>query len=158
MRYKIFISSVQSEFAEERRLLADYLRTDALFGKFFDVFIFEETPAKSHSASAVYLEQVEQSDIYIGLFGSEYGNVDKEGISATEREFDQATKLNKPCLIFISSQNEINRDARKTKLIKKAEQFIVRRKFSSLLELKSAVYASLISYFGRKRVYSFNAF
>ncbi|GHV66240.1 hypothetical protein FACS1894199_09260 [Bacteroidia bacterium] len=100
MRYKIFISSVQSEFAEERLMLADYLRTDALFGKFFDAFIFEETPANSRSASAVYLEQVEQSDIYIGLFGSEYGNTDKKGISATEREFDHAARFNKHRLIF----------------------------------------------------------
>ncbi len=146
MRYNVFISSVQSEFAEERRILADYLRADALFGKFFDVFIFEETAAKSRSAKAVYLEQVEHSDIYIGLFGSEYGNTDKEGVSATEREFDHATSFNKHRLIFISSQNPSNQDEREIKLIQKAEQFIVRRKFSSLLELKSAVYASLVSY------------
>ena len=32
MKLKIFISSVQKEFAEERRLLADYIRKDALLG------------------------------------------------------------------------------------------------------------------------------
>lgn len=41
---KIFISSVQREFAEERAMLSSYIRNDALLGKFFDVFIFEETP------------------------------------------------------------------------------------------------------------------
>lgn len=42
---KIFISSVQQEFSKERRELANYIRTDALLGKFFEVFIFEESPA-----------------------------------------------------------------------------------------------------------------
>jgi predicted HTH transcriptional regulator len=89
---------------------------------------------------------VEQSDIYIGLLGNEYGNTDSEGVSATEREFDYATQLNKTRLIFISGKNNTKRDERENKLIKKAEQFIVRQKFTSQLELKSAVYASLISY------------
>ena len=43
---KIFISSVQQEFALERKALADYIRTDALLGKFFEVFIFEEEDLK----------------------------------------------------------------------------------------------------------------
>ena len=34
-RIKIFISSVQSEFAEERAMLCHYIRTDVLLGKFF---------------------------------------------------------------------------------------------------------------------------
>ena len=42
---RVFISSVQREFAEERQLLCKYLREDALLGKFFVPFIFEELPA-----------------------------------------------------------------------------------------------------------------
>jgi len=45
MRFKVFISSVQREFAAERQMLAEYVRKDALLGKFFDVFLFEEEPA-----------------------------------------------------------------------------------------------------------------
>ena len=44
MRFKVFISSVQREFAAERQMLAEYVRKDALLGKFFDVFLFEEEP------------------------------------------------------------------------------------------------------------------
>ena len=40
-RKKIFISSVQSEFAAERQILFDYLTSDALLGKFFEAFIFK---------------------------------------------------------------------------------------------------------------------
>ena len=42
---RIFISSVQKEFAEERAALRDYLRGDALLRRFFEPFFFEETPA-----------------------------------------------------------------------------------------------------------------
>ena len=37
MKYRVFISSVQSEFARERKSLAKYIREDALLGDFFDV-------------------------------------------------------------------------------------------------------------------------
>jgi len=42
MKYRIFISSVQREFATERKLLADYIRKDAILCKFFEVFLFEK--------------------------------------------------------------------------------------------------------------------
>ena len=45
---KIFISSVQNEFSEMRKLLADYLRNDPLLGSFFEPFIFEEVPANTN--------------------------------------------------------------------------------------------------------------
>ena len=41
-RKTVFISSVQSEFAKERKLLADYIRQDALFSMYFEPFLFEE--------------------------------------------------------------------------------------------------------------------
>lgn len=45
-RIKIFISSVQNEFAKERRQIADYIRQDALFSMCFGPFLFEELPAQ----------------------------------------------------------------------------------------------------------------
>ena len=41
MKSKIFISSVQREFAKERKALAEYVRKDAILGRFFEVFLFE---------------------------------------------------------------------------------------------------------------------
>ena len=41
---RIFISSVQKELADERAVLRDYLRGDALLRRFFEVFLFEELP------------------------------------------------------------------------------------------------------------------
>ena len=78
MKYRTFISSVQREFARERKALADYIRRDALFGRFFEVFIFEETPAASDSAQKVYLGEAKDCDVYLGLIGARYGNVDEK--------------------------------------------------------------------------------
>jgi len=55
-RKKVFISSVQSEFALERQLLFDYLTSDALLGKFFEPFIFENVPALNAKPSDVFFK------------------------------------------------------------------------------------------------------
>ena len=62
-RIIIFISSVQNEFAEDRAMLGQYIRTDALLGKFFETFLFEDVPAAEASPRQVYLNEVEMSDI-----------------------------------------------------------------------------------------------
>ena len=147
---RIFVSSVQREFAVERKALAEYIRTDALLGRFFEVFIFEEMPAKSRSASQVYLEEVKQSDVYIALMGADYGYEDAEGISPTEREFDLATELYKDRLIFIKRMDKNQRNAKEVGFIKKAEQCVVRKSFGDYEELRSAVYASLVRYLEEK--------
>lgn len=78
MKYKIFISSVQKEFKDERRALRDYINGDPLLRKFFEMFIFEDLPASDRRADEVYLEEVKSSDLYLGLFGNEYGIEDSE--------------------------------------------------------------------------------
>ena len=50
MSQRIFISSVQREFSKERKALAEYVRKDAILGRFFDVFLFEEVPAQERKA------------------------------------------------------------------------------------------------------------
>jgi hypothetical protein len=52
---RIFISSVQSEFAEERTALFDYLTTDVLFAQFFTPFLFEKLPAVDRTATELNL-------------------------------------------------------------------------------------------------------
>ena len=86
---RVFISSVQSEFAEERAALRDYIHDDPLIRRFFDVFLFEDVPASDQRPDRLYLDEVERCDVYLGLFGLDYGNEDHEGVSPTEREFDR---------------------------------------------------------------------
>jgi ATP-dependent DNA helicase RecG len=149
-KIRVFISSVQNEFTHERQMLFDYLMQDALLGLFFEPFVFEKLPASDRSAANIYLSEVEKCDIYLGLFGKNYGYEDKEGISPTEHEFDLAAKLNKVRLIFISNQSNKERDRKEIALIHKAEKEVTRKKFADESELKTAVYASLIRYLEEK--------
>lgn len=149
-RIRIFISSVQSEFAQERTMLCHYIRTDALLGKFFEPFIFEEVPANNYPANHVYLKEVELCDLYLGLYGNLYGYEDAEGISPTEREYDLAASLHKNRLIYIKSVNENKRHPKETALIKKVERDIVRKTFVDMDGLRTSVYASLIRYLEEK--------
>ena len=149
-RIKIFISSVQNEFSEERAMLCKYIRTDVLLGKFFEPFIFEEVPANEHPTSHVYLKEVELCDIYIGLYGNQYGYEDAEGISPTEREYDLAASMRKSRLIYIKSVGEDKRHPKESALIRKVEQDIVRKTFVDIDGLRTSIYASLIRYLEEK--------
>ena len=149
-RIRVFISSVQNEFVEERALLYDYIKQDALLGQLFDPFIFERAEAKSQTTQKVYFEQVERCDIYIGLLGEKYGNEDKDGISPTEREYNLAAQLNKTRLIYL--KNVARRDEKETVLINKIEQQVVRKVFDEISDLKTEVYASLIRYLEEKEI------
>jgi len=151
-KLRIFISSVQAEFASERQILFDYLNTDALLGRFFDAFIFEQLPATNIGTSKAFTEQVTRSDIYLGIFGKDYGHEDKNGISPTEKEFDMATVENKIRLIFISSHKDEDRNPKGLKLIRKAESAVIRKKFTDAGDLKASVYASLIQVLEEKEL------
>lgn len=146
MNQRIFISSVQREFAKERRALAEMIRKDMLLGTFFDVFLFEEMAAQNRSAKSVYLNEVRNSDIYLGLFGCEYGFEDAEGVSPTEREYDLATECGKYRLAFVKRTAAHNRMPKERTLIAKVEREVTRKSFSSLSMLKKMVYEALFRY------------
>ena len=103
---KIFISSVQKEFATERKALAEYLAGDPLLRRFFEYFRFEDQPAADQRADQCYLDEVDRCDIYLGIFGNEYGREDAEGLSPTHREFNRATEKGKTRLIFVKGAKD----------------------------------------------------
>ena len=88
MVVKVFISSNQSEFSEERKFLYDELKKDSFFNKTMELFVFEEDNAKSLPSPEVFISAVEESDIYIGLIGQHYGNIYDDNVSATEYEYN----------------------------------------------------------------------
>lgn len=143
---RIFISSVQKEFAEERAALRDYLRGDPLMRRFFEPFLFEDVPAADRRADDLYMEEVEKCDLYIGLFGNEYGFEDKDGVSPTQREFEFATQLHKHRLIFVKGADDTARHPRMQALVRQAGSELIRRRFVTASELISNVYAALVQY------------
>ena len=149
-RIRIFISSAQKEFSQEREALRDYLHRDPLMRRFFDVFLFEDLPALDRRPDALYLDEVKQSDVYVGLFGNDYGSEDAEGISPTEREFDHATASGVQRLIFVKGTDDNVRHPKMQALIRKAQSGLIRKRFNASEELVTALYAVLVEYLDNK--------
>ena len=149
---RIFISSVQSEFAQERELLRNYLRDDTMMRRLFDAFLFEDVPASDQRPDQLYLDEVERADIYIGLFGSEYGTEDNEGVSPTEREFDHATAVGTHRMVFLKDMDEHVRQPKMKALVTKAQSGLIRKRFKTPEELIAAVYAALVEYLAVREV------
>lgn len=150
-KYKIFISGVQKELKAERRAIKNFIIKDALLSEYFDVFLFEDAPAKSKSAERAYLDEVADADIYIGILGEKYGSSGKMKASPTEAEFKEAKKLHKDILIYIKGQNSVDkkRDVGVQKLIKEIRDpkaGYSYRRFDDTQELTGLVYESLISF------------
>lgn len=119
-RFHIFVSSVQKEFTAERLALRDFIGGDALLRRFFDVFLLEDIPALDRRADEVYLDEVDRCNLYVGLFGNEYGTEDSNGFSPTEREFGRATEKGKTRLVFVKGQDDKVRHPRMLALVHKA--------------------------------------
>ncbi len=143
---RVFISSVQGEFASERAALRDYVRDDVLMRRFFDVFVFEDAPASDRRPDQLYLEEVERCDVYVGLLGNDYGTEDGEGVSPTEREFDHATGVGLYRLVFVKDAGGGGRHPKMQALIGKAQAGLVRKRFGTTAELVAGLYAALVEY------------
>ncbi len=158
MRQRIFISSVQKEFATERQVLKAYVLGDALLRRFFDVFLFEDIPATDRRADAVYLEEVRRCDIYLALLGDQYGYEDENGISPTHREFNEATKLGKHRIVFVKGDTDADKHPKMRALIASAGAQLIRRRLTTPAELIPALYASLVDYLAVKELLRFGPF
>ena len=146
-RLKIFISSVQKEFAQIRLDLKSFLLGNAVLHRFVvAVFLFEDLPAKDRRADQVYLEEVERCDIYLGIFGYEYGYEDDNGVSPTEHEYNHATRLKKTRLIYVWGTDEKKRAPKMRQLVSKASSQLIRRRVDDVSALTSEVYASLVDH------------
>src|SRR3989338_2893889 len=153
-KFKIFISANQKEMKTERLSLRAFILGDVLLKKHFDVFVFEDTPAKGKSSEATYLEEVRDCDVYIGILGNQYGNAGKDGLSATEKEFKLAEKRNKEILVFLKGMDESARDKKLVSLInhiKKPATGCVYKRFEDVNGLKGNIHESLIMFLERAR-------
>lgn len=154
-KYKIFVSGVQKELKTERRAVKEFVRKDVLLSEYFDVFLFEDAPAKSKSAEKAYIEEVWKGDVYIGILGRKYGSSGKGSLSPTEAEFREAKAKHKEILIYIKGQNTADRKREPgvqkfIKEIKNPKAGYSYRRFEDADELSNLVYESLISFLKEK--------
>lgn len=154
MKYKLFVSANQKELREERFAIKDVITSNATLRGFFDVFLFEDLPAKGKTAVSTYLKNVASSDVYICIIANTYGVKGKDGFSATEREFRHflKTKSKAEILAFIkgSSSDDKKRDKDTQKFVKDIRVSFIYKRFRNIDDLKTQVLNSLISFLDDK--------
>lgn len=155
---RIFLSSVQREFADVRAALRGYLRSDPLMRRFFEAFLFEDVPATDRRPDPLYLDEVERCDVYIGLFGREYGSEDDDGVSPTEREFDRAGTVGKHRLIFVKDAHGHDRHPKMHALVDRTQADRVRKRFDTPGDLVTGLYAALVKCLERRELLRWRSF
>lgn len=96
-----FISGRLINLQEDRTVIKKYLESIGMHVLRFEDIASTNTPEKA------CLEMVDDAEVYIGVFGSSYGNIVLDNKSATELEFNRATSTKKIRLIFIKKEKNI---------------------------------------------------
>lgn len=151
-KFKVFISSVQSEFASERLRLYDYIRQDELMSQYFEPFIFEKTAAQDTNPRQLYLEEAAASEVYLALIGQYYGNAADGELSPTEKEYNAAGEGNAYRVAFIKDLDEQSREEREERFFRRVQEELTYRVFSNPSVLLSLVKQSLHAFLKYKGI------
>ena len=96
-RKTVMISSTARDLPKHRQAVMDACLRQGMFP-----LMMEHLPASDADAIEVSLKMVEEADIYLGIYAHRYGYVpDGYNISITEMEYNRATELGKPRLLFV---------------------------------------------------------
>ena len=143
MKFRLFISSVQSEFADERVRLKAYIEKSPLLRRFFSVFVFEsDVPPQDRRTDEVYLDALGQSDIYLALVGDRYAGDAAVTVSPTEREYDEATRLGMRRIVLVKG-DATGREDRERALLEKMSASVTWHAFADSGSLLNWVLAAL---------------
>ena len=96
---KVFLSSTYVDLIEHRKAAHDALEQLGLH-----VIWMEAFGARTEDSTTACLKEVEESDLFVGIYAHRYGYISKD-ISITEQEFDHAQKLGKPIFGFIVNED-----------------------------------------------------
>lgn len=101
---RVFLSSTYEDLREHRRVLIDTLQK---MGDGFKVTAMEHFGADPRKPFELCQEKVAESDVYIGMFGWRYGNVEPGSkLSMTELEYRTALAKNKPTYLYFLAENQ----------------------------------------------------
>src|SRR5262252_1572798 len=148
-RRNVMISSTARDLPEHR----EQVRLACEQAGFAPHDMMEHLTALDANAIAASLRMVENAEVYVGIFANRYGWI-PEGhkISITEMEYNRATELNKPRLIFFSHADHVFKEkdfetgpgAKKLKVLKKRiGKARVAAHFKSADDLRGHVVAAL---------------
>jgi|ERR1700733_13488982 hypothetical protein len=95
-RYQVFVSSTYADLKEERGHVIEELTRVG-----FIAIGMEQFPAADEDKFEFIKRIIEESDYYIVIIRGKYGSVDVDEVSYTEKEFNYAVEIGRPCLAFI---------------------------------------------------------
>jgi hypothetical protein len=99
---KIFISSTYQDLSPHRNRVWELLKTYEV-----EVRGMEEFGARTAKPLQTCLDEVSESDIFIGIIGMRYGSIDLESNkSFTQREYEVAIEQGKEILIYLFDEKE----------------------------------------------------
>ncbi|MCL3819354.1 ATP-binding protein [Aeromicrobium wangtongii] len=126
-RLRVFVSSTLGELAEERESVSRALSALRLTPVMF------EAGARPQPPTDLYRAYLAQSDVFIGLYWQEYGQlVPDNGVSGLEDEFELARGM--PRLVYLKTPAP-DRDPRLSELVKRIEAEASHRRFRTPAEL-----------------------
>lgn len=105
-KLKVFVSSRMQELADERQVLAQLLPQLSDDSFQVETWVFEDDAlASAQSIRQVYLDALDESALYLGIFWNGYGEY-------TVDEFHRATQQGIPRLVFVKDVDAEQRDPR----------------------------------------------
>lgn len=96
VKHQVFVSSTYKDLIEERKSVIHALLELDCIPAGMELF-----PATDEDAWTLIKEVIDGSDYYILIVAGKYGSVNDEGVSYTEMEFDYASSIGKPMLVFL---------------------------------------------------------
>ena len=151
-KFKVFISSVQAEFAAERKRVYDFIRQDELLRQYFDPFIFEQTAAQDTNPRQLYLEEAADCQVYLLLVGQRYGNAVAGELSPTEKEYNAAGEGNAYRVALIKDLDDQPREPQEERFFRRVQNELTYRVFSNPSVLVSLVKQALYEYLKYKGI------
>lgn len=158
MKQKVFLSSVQKEFAQEREALHRHLLSDPVLQLFFEPILFEKLPALSEQPQKVYLKEVTLAEVFLILIGESYGFETATGISPTELEYNLAQKEAVFSLAFIKNDTDTERHPKETALLRKIQNNLSYKRFSTTEELIRELTKALVNLLQQKGLIQIEGF
>jgi predicted ATPase/Tfp pilus assembly protein PilF len=131
-RLRVFISSTMKELAAERAAARDAIARLRLTPVLF------ETGARPHPPRELYRSYLSQSDLFIGIYCSEYGWVGP-GMEISGLEDESLLAANKPRLVYVKAAGQ--RDPRLQEMLGRiaAEGSVSYHRFSTAEQLRDLI-------------------
>jgi Domain of unknown function (DUF4062) len=129
---RVFISSVMSEFKEERKRTATAIDDVGAIPVWFEDF-----GGRDWDPEVAYVEEVRSSDIYVGMIGKSYGAPSEDGYSATEAEYLTAVQAGLRIAVWATSTE--SREDSELRFLQEVRRQYVTGTFSSAEQLSTQI-------------------